>query len=159
MRVFIAMLGLLAVAVCAHAETQCLTLDEAAKAALAEAMPLSTEFEYGGAIIVRDGCHTFTPPKTSGLIGDVAVRVAFSTSYTLAGIYHTHPANSPLDHVFSPADVRTQRALQVPSYIGVVSTGMVKVLKDIERNISKGSRRIETADGKELGIVNAGARI
>lgn len=132
----------------AHA---CMTLDDAAKAALAEAVPLSAEHEYGGALYVKsDGCHGFTAPATSGSKYNVELHLTLPVGGHLAGIYHTHPG---LPHQtpekFSYNDVHVHVELDVPSYIGVVRTGDVYVL---DAGIGNGAlRRAMRSKGSLLG--------
>lgn len=110
----------------AHA---CMTLHEAACAAIAEARPLSAEFEYGGVLFAVGGCYAYSAPQTSGDKHNVTIRALKPAGATLAGIYHTHPGRDERrTHEFSPNDVRVQAAMRVPSFIGVVSTGEVYVL-------------------------------
>ena len=106
----------------------CLTLDQSAVAALDVAMPLSVEYEYGGALYVqKDGCHGFTAPQTSGSKYDLELHIVLPVGAHVAGIYHTHPGEGDVRR-FSGNDVLKQRALRVPSYIGVVSTREVFAL-------------------------------
>lgn len=116
----------------------CLSLDDSARAALDEALPISAEtgHEYAGALYVIDGCYSYTPPQTSGEKKDVAITITLPKGAQLAGIYHTHP-HSPYAHLFSPNDVAAARALGVPSYIGLVSDSSMRVFEP-----SKDARRV-----------------
>lgn len=120
------------------------TVTDAARAALAAAIPLSTKFEHGGALYSLDSCYGFTAPQTSGKRTSVELRVALPKGAHLAGIYHTHPGKKADAHTFSADDVATQRRLNVPSYIGVVIDDSLRVL---DANTFAGISRAERGDG------------
>lgn len=123
------------------ASAACLTLEEAALAAVAEALPLSRTTEHAGALYALDGCHYFTTPQTSGGADTVKVRVQFPGNARLAGIYHTHPNNGSTSALFSPDDVAIQIALNLPSFIGVVRDSSVRVL---DGTVSRRAKRSGT---------------
>ena len=64
----------------AHA---CMTLHEAARAAIAEALPLSVEFEHGGVLFAVNGCHAYSSPQTSGDKHNVTIRALKPAGATL----------------------------------------------------------------------------
>lgn len=103
------------------------TLDGAAKAALAVALPLSSRYEHGGALLLCAGSYFATVPVTARDTHNVAFQVTVPAGCTLAGIYHTHPSANENARVFSPGDVKTARALKVRSYIGISADGTVRV--------------------------------
>lgn len=134
----------------------CMTLREAACAAIAEARPLSAEFEYGGVLFAVGGCHAYSEPQTSGDSHNVTIRALKPAGATLAGIYHTHTGrDGQRTHEFSPSDVRVQAAMRVPSFIGVVSTGEVYVLS---KTPHKSRRTSITGDVPVYGLAIGGSR-
>jgi proteasome lid subunit RPN8/RPN11 len=150
--------GVLASAICvlplatASASEGCPTLHEAARAALTAALPLSTQFEYGGALYVLDGCHGYTAPQTSGSEYHVDLRVNLPAGAALAGIYHTHPGLQEQGRLFSPADVHTHDSLLVPSFIAFAATGELFALDStVRRDVGRGARsRHRAVAGKPL---------
>lgn len=132
------------------------SVDDAAHAALLEAMPLSRRYEYGGAVMESEGLYYFTAPVTSGRTGEIAFSVLRPSTHRIVGIYHTHPDESEHTLKFSPNDVRQAKALGVRSYIGVMRDRSIRVYDPasmrVERfrrsgsNVSQG----EVADGEVL---------
>lgn len=108
------------------------TLDDAARAALHLALPLSAKHEYGGAVLLIEGRYYVTDPVTSGHSHDVSYDVVAPRGAVLAGVYHTHPCDAR-SSVFSPNDGETVRSLGVPSYMADACTGVIRVLtpKDV----------------------------
>jgi proteasome lid subunit RPN8/RPN11 len=102
------------------------TLDDAAKAAEAVAMPLSASFEYGGVILEHDGRYYFTQPVTSHERTHLTSAAAIPNGYHLAALFHSHPGSDGVGAFFSTTDVSTAEALHVPSYIGVLADGTVR---------------------------------
>jgi hypothetical protein len=97
------------------------TLDAAALAAEAACAPISfhSGFEFGGAVIERGGKFYFTRATTSHSPQHIDLRVAFSSDYKLAALYHTHPGTHESDRWFSTADVQAANTFRVPSYIAI----------------------------------------
>jgi hypothetical protein len=109
------------------AEAPCAgTLDDAARAALAVAMPLTRRAEYGGAIFEIEGRYCYTVPVTSGHSHEVRFHAEGPAGARLAGVYHTHRRHDAAAW-FSQADIETAKRLGVPSYIGVVSRREVRL--------------------------------
>jgi hypothetical protein len=102
------------------------TLNDAAKAAEAVAMPLSKVYEYGGVLVERNGKFFFTDPVTSGRVGEIKVRALIPAGSHLAALYHTHPGNG-CGRLFSREDVETATGMRLPSYIGAVADGSVRL--------------------------------
>src|SRR5687767_13448831 len=71
------------------------TLDEAARAALALAMPLSKQVEHGGVVLELNGRFCFTTPE-GGTETEVLYRVVMPEGVNIAAIYHTHPSSSAM---------------------------------------------------------------
>jgi proteasome lid subunit RPN8/RPN11 len=102
-------------------------LADAARAALAEALPLSDRFEHGGALVNCAGTYRYTAPVTTRDPEHVEYEARVPRGCTLAGLYHTHPSSADSAGMFSPDDVRTSRALRVPSFIGIRRDGSIRV--------------------------------
>jgi hypothetical protein len=110
------------------------TVDDAARAALAVALPLSEQVEHGGVVWGIDDQYCFTAP-VRGTQDEVRYRVVMSGGMRLAAIYHTHPISAPLHkrRRFSDADIAVAVRLRVPSYLGVAGTPDVRVFRDFNR--------------------------
>lgn len=108
--------------------------DDAAQAALKEAMRRSKRFEHAGAIYEQDGRFFFTDPEESGSRNEVGVSVRYPEGARLAALYHTHPRDSrrsrgtPSD-TFSAADVQIADKLGLPYYLGAVEGSEMRVFK------------------------------
>jgi proteasome lid subunit RPN8/RPN11 len=100
--------------------------DQAAVAALRIAMPLSQDYENGGAIIERDGAFYYSDPVSNGDTGHIVFKAAFPEGGRLAAIYHTHPSSEEDSRMFSWDDVNEARKLNVDSYIGVLGDGTIR---------------------------------
>jgi len=100
---------------------------QAAQAGLRVSVALSTEYEYGGAVLHCDSGYRYTQPVTVLDGYHVHFRIDVSTC-ALTAIYHTHPPGGGSGD-FSPTDVETADALHVTSYLAVVSDGSFKVLR------------------------------
>lgn len=106
------------------AEEQCLSLFEAAHAALDEAMGLSEEFEHGGLLYEVGDCHFYTAPQNSGSEHNLEIRVRIPRGAQVSGIYHTHRTHNMDSYWFSKEDVRLHRDLgSIPSFLGDMRTG------------------------------------
>lgn len=103
------------------------TVDEAARAALLQAMPLSRTHEYGGVILESRGLYYFTAPVSNGRTGEIAFTAVVPPAYRIAAIYHTHPDESEDTLKFSPNDVAQAKSLGARSYIGVMRDGSIRV--------------------------------
>jgi hypothetical protein len=101
------------------------TLDAAALAAEAAAMPLSDHFEYGGVLIERAGRYYYTLPVTSGSNKELALRFSLPGDVKLAASFHTHPKYGDCDNYFSPTDVDAATRMRLPSYIGALIDGSI----------------------------------
>lgn len=101
------------------------SVDEAAVAALAMAVPLSTRFEYGGAILKCSGAYYFTEPVTSRRNARVEFDTRIGAGCSLAAIYHTHPEGERSSR-FSRGDMNVAHELGVPSFIGVIADSSVR---------------------------------
>jgi hypothetical protein len=110
------------------------TVDEAARAALAVALPLSQEVEHGGAIWRINNQFCFSAP-VRGSEDMVRYRIVVSAAMSLAAIYHTHPVSAPMHkrRRFSDADIAVAVRLRVPSYLGVAGIDDVRVFRDFNR--------------------------
>lgn len=101
------------------------TPDEAAIAAERAALPLSSHYEYGGAIYrTSAGLYAYTTPQTSHDAHHIEIRAKFAGK--LVAVYHTHPGLGDSNKEFSPDDKDVARTLRVPSYIGVVADQSVR---------------------------------
>lgn len=100
--------------------------DQAAVAALRIAMPLSRDYENGGAIIERDGAFYYSDPVSNGDTGHIAFKAALPKGSRLAAIYHTHPSSEENSRMFSWDDVAEAKKLNLNSYIGVVGDGTIR---------------------------------
>jgi hypothetical protein len=103
------------------------TLEVAALAALAAALPLSERFEYGGVIAECLGSYHVSTPVTNRDEVHVEYEVRIPRGCQLAALYHTHPSNDGRPTRFSPDDVNTARTLGVPSFIGVWADRSVRL--------------------------------
>ena len=117
--------------------------DEAAIAALSEALPLSVQFEYAGVIYEQDGRFHFTEPKSSGEVHDIEVHVQYPSGAKLVGLYHTHPDTKTLTQSgadfgwFSPYDIAVAEQLGLPSYMAYCATGDVRKFVPGETSIER----------------------
>jgi len=127
------------------------TLDDAAVAALRLAMSVTPAYEWGGALF-RCGQDYFPSlPVTSGDSEHVSFRIAQPSGCEVAGIYHTHPGDSEHANRFSADDVRTARRLKIPSYIGILRNGRVRVFDGAAGRASVSSqysRQGATSEGR-----------
>ena len=104
------------------------TLDEAATAALAEALSRGEVYEWGGALFECGDKFFATEPVSAKRSAHVRFRIAKAAGCRLAGIYHTHPHGDAADR-FSSGDVAVVQKLRVDSYIGVAQDRSVRVLR------------------------------
>jgi hypothetical protein len=108
--------------------------DEAARAALQVALPLSERVEYGGVVFAMAGQYCFSVPIAGNDV-EVRYQVVLPEGVHLAAMYHTHPVSAPLHRRrrFSDADLALAVRLRVPSYLGVAGTGLVRVFDRFHR--------------------------
>lgn len=105
------------------------TIEEAARAGLAEARPIGHTSEYAGAVVSFGNGYYATSPVTIGDPNDFA----FSLRHGLRplAIYHTHPiggyAQPALSLAFSRNDVAQAEALGVRSYVGMYHDGSIRM--------------------------------
>ncbi|GAB1266740.1 hypothetical protein, partial [Aurantivibrio infirmus] len=114
------------------------TIEEAAKAALCEAYPLSilNDWEYGGRLVEVDGEYDYTKPITSMKKADIDIPMQVITtttkkkflgiipytskSYQIAdntvGWYHTHGRGGDGDKQYSGNDAWIDRELNIPGW-------------------------------------------
>lgn len=105
------------------------SLDSAATYGLYTSTLLSSDYEYGGAILENKINHRFyiTRPQTdhnpASLLIDLHV---YDSDYVLVGMYHTHPCVNGYDHEhFSIPDTAHSIYNHVPSYIADGCTGRI----------------------------------
>lgn len=100
----------------------------AAVYALSQAMAAHSCTETAGVVIWAGGGYTLSVPVT-GTDDRFTLRVALHAGERIVALWHTHPdcEGAPNAGIVSPQDIETATALRVPSYIGVQSTGVVKV--------------------------------
>lgn len=101
----------------------CMSLHEAAHAALDEAIELSTDYEHGGVLYKVDGCHFYSEPTTSKEEKRLKIRAYYPKGAEVAGIYHTHTANTFGVGRFSGVDVKMYHQVGVPSFMGETYSG------------------------------------
>jgi len=106
------------------------SVDGAALTAVKEALAhhRSAEQEYAGAIFRCDDQYGYTTPRTSGRHDRVRVQITLPKGSKLAAIYHTHPGAAHEARFFSEGDTESAAQLRVPSYLGVVRTGDIRLL-------------------------------
>jgi hypothetical protein len=138
------------------------TLDEAAKAALLAALPLSEKHEYAGAIYEQDGKFYFTEPATSGGSHSVSVRVRKPKGSTLAALYHVHPEDKTGQagndsSVFSEMDIEVSDKLKVPYYMAHTKDGAMSVFLPGKSRVVKLRHPIKMkfSKGESLGLAEA----
>lgn len=100
--------------------------EDAALAALQIALPLSSEHEFGGAVVKCGGWYYYTQPVSNGRPDVVHSRIRVDAGCILAGIYHTHPPRT-LDHFFSADDIDNAKRHGVRSFMGVVRLNEIRV--------------------------------
>lgn len=97
------------------------TLDSAAVAALQASTELSQTQEYAGVIYKLNGEYWYTAPQP-GDETSFKLHVRFPVAAQLVALYHTHPGtDTHLANEFSPQDTQTAKALNLPSYMRVIS--------------------------------------
>jgi proteasome lid subunit RPN8/RPN11 len=104
------------------------TLDQAAKAALNVAMPLSKadQTEYGGIIVELNGAFFYTSAVTTSESTALNFKAAFKHGAHFVGLYHTHPGNLDCSNYFSAPDVEIAEKFDITSYIGVVGPNTIR---------------------------------
>lgn len=104
-----------------------ISAEDAAIAGLREAMPRSRRYEYGGAVLERDGRFYFTAPVTNRRRAHIAFSVVVPARHRIAAIFHTHPDHDTEGEKFSTNDVSQAKELNVVSYLGVLADRTVRV--------------------------------
>lgn len=106
----------LALALAAHAEALhgYATLQEAARAALADAEALTPVFEAGGAIYQCGNVYAYIAPVTQHHRDRVDIATGNADGCALAGTYHTHPKG---DTRYSDTDIKAACAADTVSFI------------------------------------------
>jgi hypothetical protein len=102
------------------------TLDDAVRAALEVAMPLTRRAEFGGLILELEGRYCYTTPVTSYQFHEVRFHAEVPASARIAALFHTHLRHDGA-RWFSEADIATAVRFGVRSYIGIVDRGEVRV--------------------------------
>jgi hypothetical protein len=102
------------------------SIDDAARAALAIAMPKSGKFEWGGILLRMDTSYFYTEAVTSSSGEFCEYSAQLPPAAVPAGLYHTHTAHD-MDGYFSAADIALARRIGVKSYVGVARTGRIRV--------------------------------
>jgi hypothetical protein len=103
------------------------TVDEAAVAALAEAMAARpAKHEHAGVVYRCGDGYGYTAPQRGGRIG-FRLAVDLPKGARLAALYHTHPV-AFMDWQFSEHDTEVAAKMLVPSFVGVVRYGRVIAL-------------------------------
>src|SRR5262245_18619480 len=92
------------------------SLDEAAIATLHTLFRHNDRFESGGFLIEQDGYFRSIKPVTQRARTEVNYCILLPRGAKLAGLYHTHVANS----AFSPRDRDNAVRAGVPSFIGTL---------------------------------------
>lgn len=103
------------------------SVDDAARAALLKAMPLSRSHEHGGVILESEGRYYFTEPVTNGRTGEIRFAAMVPSTHRIAAVYHTHPDEGEDTLKFSANDVAQARSLGARSYIGVLRDRSIRV--------------------------------
>jgi uncharacterized protein DUF4329 len=114
----------------AYFSTPYSSIDQAASTCLREVMPQSKadNAEYGGGIYMVDGQYFCTPAESQHGEEKVSIHIRIPKSAKFVGLYHTHPSFSAYygdSEMFSATDVKVALALNVPSYIGVLSSNTI----------------------------------
>jgi len=78
--------------------------------------------EWAGVIVQIKDKFFYTCPVSSGEFSTFTVRAAFPKSAKLVAIYHSHPGTEYAGEYFSPDDVAVAKQLNLPSYIGVLTS-------------------------------------
>lgn len=116
---------------CAALVLSFVSAEAAAVAGVKEALaqPRADEREFAGAVYRCGDRFGFTKPRTSGQGESVRIEVRLPPGAKLAAIFHTHPGMVSEARFFSEGDTETAARLGVPSYMGIVRSGAVKVLR------------------------------
>lgn len=138
------------------------SVDEAALAALREALPLSKRWEYAGCIYRLDGEYHYTEPATSKDRYSYDLVFRYPAAAEVVAFYHTHPP-AMFDEVFSPYDIAAATESGLPSYLGVVDSGELKVFRPGEtpvrkRYIARVRKSLLVSEGQPVGNAEAFAR-
>lgn len=102
------------------------SVEEAAIAALALALPLSEKYEFGGVIFEIAGRYYYTHPVTSRRHDECTYDAEAPEGARLAALYHTHTPHDMAGY-FSSADVAMAVRHGVKSYVGLFSKGEIRV--------------------------------
>jgi hypothetical protein len=101
------------------------SLDEAAITTLHTLFRDNDRFESGGFLIEQDGVFRSSKPVTQRARTEVNYCIVLPRGATLAGLYHTHVRNA----AFSSRDRDNAARAGVPSYIGTLGSGTLRVLE------------------------------
>jgi hypothetical protein len=101
------------------------SLDEAAIARLHTLFRDNDRFESGGFLIEQNGVFRSSKPVTQRARTEVSYCIVLPRGAKLAGLYHTHVANA----AFSSRDRDNAARAGVPSYIGTLGSGTLRVLE------------------------------
>lgn len=98
------------------------------------------EREHGGVLFKSsDGQYAHSVPAP-GTGHNFQLRARFNPKkYSLAGIYHTHPAADD-SHLFSPDDIETARKLNLLSFIKVLAKNEIRRF-DPAKKLERSDRR------------------
>ena len=97
------------------------SLDELAARTLRGLFNEGHRYESGGFFIEKNGVFRASKAVTQRSRNDVSYCIVLPRGARLAGIYHTHVANS----AFSPRDRGNAERVGVPTYIGTIRDGSV----------------------------------
>jgi hypothetical protein len=100
-------------------------LDEAAIATLHTLFRDNERFESGGFVIEQNGVFRSSKPVTQRARTEVNDCIGLPRGAKLAGLYHTHVGNA----AFSARDRDNAARAGVPSYIGTLGSGTLRVLE------------------------------
>jgi hypothetical protein len=129
------------------------TINDAAKAALLKAAQQSTQVEYGGVIYRQGDLFCFTVPVTNNEKFSVAFKASLLAGTKKVALYHTHPKGKHSER-FSSDDVETARGFNLPSFIGVIQTGEVRLYKPVRKRPTELRSQSELAD-TDAGVIVA----
>ena len=100
--------------------------EQAAVAGLRLAMARGGVYEFGGAVVEKDGAFYRTEPVSSGEEGHIRFAVDVPAGARLVAIFHTHPDDGPQTRLFSWDDVNEAKKLGLTSYIGVMNDHVIR---------------------------------
>jgi proteasome lid subunit RPN8/RPN11 len=102
--------------------------DDAAVAMLQIAMSetKSSDYEYGGFVVVNGDKYYASLPVTDKDTDRVDYIAKVPADYKIVAIYHTHPKGFKSEQ-YSGVDVQTSKNLQVNSYLGVIADRSIRI--------------------------------